>query len=991
MLRDGPPGMRSLRNNAVQPERHISLPDLNVPKMGNWTYRMDAPLRILLVEDDEVDRTRVRRALKAGGMAAEFEEVFTGRAALEALKRGGFDCALLDFRLPDENGLEVLRQIRKEGITTPIIMLTGQEDERLARDLMKAGASDYLSKAGLSRELLSHAVRHAVRLQRAQAQAELARALTIETEDRFRRMADSAPVMLWVTDEQANCTHLNRAWLQFTGRSLEESLGRGWLQNVHPDDAARIVEDCTQAYQRHARFDVDYRLLRADGQYRWIASTAAPRLLPDGTFAGFVGSCTDFTERKAAEQERDQLLEREQDARAEAEASERHYRFLSESMPQMVFTTSANGHSEYVNSRWLRFTGVTSAEELSASWERIVHPNDYRRCMQKWAECLENGTSFEVEYRLRRHDNVYRWHLCRAEPLRDPDGKIVKWFGTCTDIEDQRRTTDSLHFLAEASELLSSSLDYETTLARVARLAVPAIADWCAVDILDECGTLRRLAIAHGDPVKLRIAEDLRTHYPPTPNDPMFQVIRSGHSEMFSEITEEMIEQGARDDRHARLLKSLGLKSGLIVALPGPEGPLGTLTMVSAESGHHYGAQELALAEDLARRAGAAVDNARLYRELSEAKDVAEAANAAKDQFLAVLSHELRTPLTPVLATVQAMESDPEFPAGYRQSIEMIRRNVELEARLIDDLLDLTRVAKGKLQLHPQPIDAHAGLRSALEICYDELRGKRQELQLQLEAKDHFVRADSARLQQVFWNLIKNAIKFTPEGGGISIRTQNEPPGQLRIEIRDTGIGIDPQLLPEIFNAFEQGERSITRRFGGLGLGLAISKALVDMQGGTLCADSAGRNKGSIFVIQLPVIAAPAVLAKSATPDGNSSNPVLRILLVDDHEDTAKAMRRLLEREGHAITLAFNVNDALGEFHRNEFDLLISDIGLPDGSGLELMREIRQRKNVRGIALSGFGMEEDIRKSKEAGFTEHLIKPINFQKLQDVIRDVAAQ
>jgi PAS domain S-box-containing protein len=952
---------------------------------------MDSPLKILLVDDDEVDRTMIRRAVIASGVAAEFQEVSRGHSAVEALKKGAFDCALLDFRLPDAEGLSILRQARDAGVTTPIIMLTGQGDEQLAVELMKAGASDYLSKTRLSRKLLGHAVRHSVRLHRAQAQAELANALTIESEQRFRRMADSAPVLLWVTDDQVNCTYLNQAWLDFTGRTAGQSLGRGWQQDVHPEDLDGLINRCSEAYQRHERFEVEYRLRRADGQYRWVSSAAAPRVMPDGSFVGFIGSCTDFTDRKLAEQERAELLARERDARAAAEASERHYRFLAESMPQMVFTTSPDGRTEYVNRRWLQFTGLCSMEQVNSSWEQVIHPDDFRSTMRKWSECLQKGASYDIEYRLRRHDGVYRWHLCRAEPLRGPAGTIVKWFGTCTDIEEQRRTTDSLHFLAEASELLSSSLDYETTLASVAKLAVPAIADWCAVDILDVCGALRRLAIVHSDPAKLRLAEELRVRYPPGPEDATLQVMRSGNSEIFSEITEAMIDRAARDSQHARLLKSLGLKSGLIVALPGREGPLGAISMVSAESGHHFGARELALAEDLARRAGAAVDNARLYRELSQAKDSAEAANAAKDQFLAVLSHELRTPLTPVLSTVQAMESDPDLPPEYLQSMEMIRRNVELEARLIDDLLDLTRVAKGKLELHPQPIDVHASLRSALEICYDELRGKRQELTLQLDASDYFVRADSARLQQVFWNLIKNAIKFTPEGGGISIRTINEPEGQLHIEVRDTGIGIEPQLLPEIFNAFEQGERSITRRFGGLGLGLAISKALVDMQGGTLRADSAGRGTGSVFTILLSVIAAPSVVPRPATSNGQRERPGLRILLVDDHEDTAKAMRRLLEREGYAITLAFNVNDALGEFGRSDFDLLISDIGLPDGSGLELMRQIRQQKNLRGIALSGFGMEDDIRKSKEAGFTEHLIKPINFQKLQDVIRDVAAR
>jgi PAS domain S-box-containing protein len=953
---------------------------------------MDSVLKILLVDDDEVDRTMARRALAASGMAAEFSEASDGRAALAALKAGAFDCVLLDRRLPDAEGLDVLREIRRAGIATPVIMLAGEGDEHLAVEMMKAGASDYLSKTRLSRDLLSHSVRHAIGLHRARAEAELARAMARETEERFRRMADSAPVLLWVTDEQGNCTYLNQAWLTFTGRTLDESLGRGWQRDVNPEDLPRVMDDCMAAHGRQEPFEVDYRIRRADGAWRWVSSSAAPRRLADGTFAGFVGTCIDLTDRKRAEAERAELLAREQSARAAAEASERHYRFLAECMPQMVFTATPDGACDYYNARWREYTGHWPASDTSGSWAPTVHPADSPAAERRWADSIRTGRAYEIEYRLRRHDGVYRWHLTRAEPLRDEDGGIVKWFGTCTDIEEQRRNADALHFLAEASELLSSSLDYETTLASLAKLAVPRIADWCAVDMLDDDGAPRRLALVHGDPEKLRLADELRRLYPPDENDVVNRVIGTGNSELFAELNDAMVDGGARDARHAALLRSLGLRSALVVPLPGREGTIGAVTLVSAESGHQFGLRELALAEDLARRAGSAVDNARLYRELTEAKDAAEGANRAKDQFLAVLSHELRTPLTPVLSTVQAMESDPDLPEEFRGSVDMIHRNVELEARLIDDLLDLTRVAKGKLELHPQTIDAHSMLQSALEICYDELRGKGLQLAVHLEAAAHHVRADSARLQQVFWNLVKNAIKFTPEGGRITVSTANEPAaGTLRVEFRDTGIGIDPQVLPDIFNAFEQGERSITRRFGGLGLGLAISKALMDMQGGTLIADSAGRDKGAIFVVELPTVSAPLPAPHLPVPHEASDRPGLRILLVDDHEDTARAMRRLLERSGYDITLAFNVRDALGEFGRREFDLLISDIGLPDGSGLELMRQVRQQRKVRGIALSGFGMEEDIRKSREAGFDEHLIKPINFQKLQAVIRDVAGQ
>jgi signal transduction histidine kinase/ActR/RegA family two-component response regulator len=423
------------------------------------------------------------------------------------------------------------------------------------------------------------------------------------------------------------------------------------------------------------------------------------------------------------------------------------------------------------------------------------------------------------------------------------------------------------------------------------------------------------------------------------------------------------------------------------------------------------------LAEEELQRAKSEADHA---REVAEAqKRAAEAANHAKDQFLAVLSHELRTPLTPVLSTVQALESEGNLPANLRDSIDMIRRNVELEARLIDDLLDLTRISKGKLELHVQTIDAHETLVTALDICRSDILDKGLRLEVDLAAARFHVRADSARLHQVYWNLIKNAVKFTPSGGTIFVTTRNtlaslelEPAAEsaavghtngngngsashdgdgLIVEVRDTGIGIDPAVLPVIFDAFEQGERSITRKFGGLGLGLAISKALIDMQGGHLSAASPGRGHGATFRVELDVVPAPAVRPGTGGPEaGAAGKPDLRILLVDDHHDTALAMRRLLERLGYRITIANTLADAMTSYRQNPVDLVISDIGLPDGSGLELIRQMNALRPVTGIALSGFGMEEDVRKSKEAGFYEHLTKPVNFQRLHALIREAAS-
>ena len=360
--------------------------------------------------------------------------------------------------------------------------------------------------------------------------------------------------------------------------------------------------------------------------------------------------------------------------------------------------------------------------------------------------------------------------------------------------------------------------------------------------------------------------------------------------------------------------------------------------------------------------------------------------NQAKDQFLAMLSHELRTPLTPVLASALALESEPELPKDIHESLQMIRRNVELEARLIDDLLDLTRIDRGKVQLNFEVVDAHTLLQNALEICQAEIDRKHLARSLNLGASKVHMRADSARLQQIFWNLINNAVKFTQRNGRIKISTSNDSSGQLRVEIADTGLGIEPEALPKIFDAFEQGGRT---QLGGLGLGLAISKTLVEAHKGTITAQSAGRNKGATFTLLFPTCEkAEAQIAPAVSPILPERQP-MRILLVEDHEDTNRSLTNLLRRRGYHVQSALNFQSALDLGANEEFDVLISDLALPDGSGIDLIQKLSSKPLVR-IALTGFGMEDDIRKSYEAGFQHHLVKPIDLNKLDSLIQEGAA-
>lgn len=380
----------------------------------------------------------------------------------------------------------------------------------------------------------------------------------------------------------------------------------------------------------------------------------------------------------------------------------------------------------------------------------------------------------------------------------------------------------------------------------------------------------------------------------------------------------------------------------------------------------------------------------RVEQELVAAKEAAEAASKAKDHFIAVLSHELRTPLTAVLAALNHLEQRQDMPEESRQDVALIHRNVEMEARLIGDLLDLTRVARGKIELHFELVDVHAILRNVLLTCQSAIDAKHIELTVALSAARHHAWADPGRAEQVFLNLVQNAVKFTPEGKSIEVRTANMSDGRLQIAISDRGIGIEPQLLPRLFQAFEQGEKTVSRRFGGTGLGLSIAKALVEMQHGTIRAASEGVGRGSQFVVELPTVSA---LEGPATPEETSVAQVgkgYRILLVEDHEDTRRILARLLKGAGCEVSVAGSVKEALAMADRQSFDLLVSDIGLPDGNGAEVMSYVKKRHRMRGIALSGFGQQEDIGRSHAAGFEMHLTKPVDFKSLQATILRLAA-
>ncbi len=397
--------------------------------------------------------------------------------------------------------------------------------------------------------------------------------------------------------------------------------------------------------------------------------------------------------------------------------------------------------------------------------------------------------------------------------------------------------------------------------------------------------------------------------------------------------------------------------------------------------------------EFFAEQFGLFLARVRAEQTLQAAKESAEQANRAKDRFLAVLSHELRTPLTPVVAILESWEKRSDLPDEISGSVSVLLRNIEMEAVLIDDLLDLTRVSQGKIELQRRIVDVHRLLSEVVEICRDAIDEKKLRVGFSLRADGRHVEGDSARLHQVFWNILRNAIKFTPEGGSIDISTETTAAGSIRVEIRDTGIGIRPQLLQGIFNAFVQDENTVTRRSGGLGLGLAISKALVEMHRGSIAARSAGKGKGATFSVELETAREPGRLAESAPalPPPAILRRRISILLVEDHADSAVAIASLLRDGGDAVNVAGSLEEAVRAAATAKPDILITDVGLPDGSGLDLLRRLNESRDIPGIVLSGYGMDSDIRASKAAGFAEHLTKPVHMGRLSAVIDRIVEQ
>ena len=706
----------------------------------------------------------------------------------------------------------------------------------------------------------------------------------------------------------------------------------------------------------------------------------------DGRNVGRVWSFRDITERRRAEGA----------LRAQAE----WLRVTLSSIGDGVITTDAEGRVTFLNGVAEALTGWSRDEASGRPMEevlRIINEHTRRPTEGPVGRALREAVVVGLANHTLLIDKRGKETPIddSAAPIRDDEGRVVGVVLVFRDVTERRRQEAVIEEQRRLAEL-----GRDIGLAFSEGDSLGAMLDrCCALTVQHLDGAFARIwtVDAAGATLELRSSAGMYTHINgPHARVPVGQLkIGLIARERRPRLTNSVL--GDVDFPDQEWAKREGMTAFAGYPMVVEDRLVGVWAMFSR---HALSSDTLRGMEAVAKQIALGIERKRAEEALRDAKREAEEANNAKTQFLAVLSHELRTPLNPILLAVTAMLERPEDPEHLRTTLEMIRQNVNLQARLIDDLLDVMRIVRGKMPLHWEVADGHRLIDQAIQICRGEVLAKGLRIEVDLEAGEHHVNADPARLQQVFWNLIKNAVKFTPGGGSITIRTRKEDDehareGRFVVMVSDTGIGIEPEVLPRIFDPFNQGETTITRKYGGLGLGLAICRGIVEAHGGTIVAQSAGKDRGSTFRVALKALPSSAVEG-DVEPDAGALEPEatpptsLRILVVEDEPATRRLMARLLRGLGHEVTTAGTVAKALEALEAGEFDLIVSDIGLPDGSGLDLMRRVGSRhRPVPAIALTGYGMEEDIRGSRAAGFTAHLTKPLDFTKLEAMIRQIA--
>ncbi|MCY7322753.1 MAG: PAS domain-containing protein [Phormidesmis sp. CAN_BIN36] len=634
------------------------------------------------------------------------------------------------------------------------------------------------------------------------------------SEERFRLATNAVDGIVFEWNLHTGHVYRSEGLFQLIGISAEDAAPtqQWWIERIHPDDAARMSSNLESMSATVDRYEGEYRVRHEEGH--WVDVWERGQMFRDqqGTLVRVVGFTTDISKRKQTE--------------AALSESEARYRVLAEAIPQFVWITTSEGRNEYVNRQFCDYTGLSLEQLLNLDWLTIIHPDDRDRTRDRWLSSVRSGDFYEIEYRFRRADGEFRWFLGQGIPMKNDQGQVIKWFGTCTDIDSQKQLE------SERMQLL----------------------------------------------------------------------------------------------QHAQV-----------------------------------------------------------------AREAAERANHIKDEFLAVLSHELRTPLNPILGWSKILLNKSPDADTLHRGLQTIERNAQLQTQLIEDLLDVSRILRGKMVLEKVGVNLKRVIEAAIETVHLAAIAKNIQIQPHFTDADLYVRGDAGRLQQIVWNLLSNAVKFTPEGGRVEVHLSQRE-SQVEIQTIDTGLGISTEFLPSVFERFRQADSTTTRRFGGLGLGLAIVRQLVELHGGTVQASSAGEGQGATFTVRLPHLAIDSTQQNERDRDASlpTSLAGLRILVVDDDDDSREFVAFVLEQEQANVIALSSAIDALEALKQTPADLLVSDVGMPDMDGYQLIQQIRAKPPDQGgqmlaIALTAYAGDYDQKRAITAGFQQHISKPIDPELLVQAI------
>jgi PAS domain S-box-containing protein len=819
-----------------------------------------------------------------------------------------------------------------------------------------------------------------------------------ESEERLQLAMEGGDIGTFDWNIQTNAVIWTEPKKATFGHPSTASHGRydDWAGQVHPEDLPACeagIQKALQDKQRH--WQAEYRLTAEEiSGPRWMHSQGHIFYDNRGEPLRMIGINMDVTERKQAEEALRQ--------------SEAGLRQLADAMPQIVFTCGPNGKADYANGRWYEYTGVSLEESVGFAWQNTVHPDDRERTLRAWMDAVKTGRLYEIEYRFRRHDGQYRWHLSRAIPIRNADKQIVKWIGTSTDIHDRKQAeAEREQLLAREKAARTEAEDAAEWIRRLQAVTDSALGRLSLDELLHE--TLPRicelldtdaasilLPSEDGRSLVVRAAvgfEDaaLGTRIPI--GEGLAGKIAATRSPLIVEdvSTSDVINPILRS--HARCV----IGAPLVV-----EGRLIGVVHADTIAKRRFTENDVRLLRLAADRIALAIEQTRLYEIERQERRQAEEANRMKDEFLALVSHELRSPLTAILGYARLLGYGPLDAQMVKKAVEVIERSGRAQTQLIEDLLDTARIISGKLRIDIGPVDLVTVIASAVQTISPAADAKGIRIQTDLNANVGQITGDSARLQQVIWNLLSNAVKFTPSGGRVDVRLERMDP-HICITVSDTGKGIPPDFLPYMFDRFRQADASSTRRYGGLGLGLALVKYLVELHGGTVEAFSGGEGKGATFKVLLPVRAVLEPLESEdalalAEPE-KATLAGIRVLVVDDEDDARELVKAVIAKYGADVVAAKSAAEAFALITTPPDqlpDVLVTDLGLPDEDGYSLLRRLREWERERGIfipavALTAYGRFEDRMRALKAGFQMHVSKPVEPDELAVVIASVAGR